>query len=75
LTSQTSPINPNQAALDEVPPGGYYRRPLPSHLVAFSSAEGRTIFREALLAVREMRKTETETERETTREKMKMFSV
>jgi len=30
-------------------PGGFYRRPLPEGLIPFSSAEGRQVFREALL--------------------------
>ncbi len=51
LQVPSAPTQPSTPSPDEVPADGYYRRPLPAHLVAFSSAEGRTIFREALLSV------------------------
>ncbi len=51
LQTPPVPLQPSTPSPDEVPADGYYRRPLPARLVAFSSAEGRTIFREALLSV------------------------
>lgn len=41
-----------RVTLPPPPADGLYKRPLPEHLIAFSSAEGKKLFREAMAQVR-----------------------
>jgi hypothetical protein len=44
----TAVVSPPCAVNDIDQSPSFFRRPLPQHLVSFSSSEGKTIFREAL---------------------------